>query len=64
LGGMPFARGCGMAGLLNEGFERKIKHFAQPWKYAEREVAFQCEFQEWWKAVTDESRHLNNAGAP
>jgi hypothetical protein len=53
-----------MAGLLNEGFERKIKHFAQPWKYAEREVAFQCEFQEWWKAVTDESRHLNNAGAP
>lgn len=25
----------GHAGLLNEGFECKAKHFAQPWKYAE-----------------------------
>jgi hypothetical protein len=24
-----------MAGLQDEGFECKIKHFAQPWKYAE-----------------------------
>jgi hypothetical protein len=36
-----------MAGLQNKGFETKVKHFAQPWKYAEREVVSQCEFQRW-----------------
>jgi hypothetical protein len=35
-----------MAGLQNEGFECKIKHFAQPWKYAEGQEVFQCEYQQ------------------
>jgi hypothetical protein len=35
-----------MAGLQDEDFESKIKHFAQPWKYAEGQVVSQCEFQQ------------------
>jgi hypothetical protein len=52
-----------MAGLPNKGFETKIKHFAQPWKYAEGQVVCQFEIQQWGKAVTGESRP-NDAVAP
>jgi hypothetical protein len=40
-----------MAGLPNKGFETKIKHFAQPWKYAEGQVVCQFEIQQWVEAV-------------
>jgi hypothetical protein len=36
-----------MAGLQKEGFECKIKHFAERWKYAEGQVVSQFEFQQW-----------------